>query len=318
MAYLIKRLDGRPKLAAAVMDVDIDVDQLKSLPNSAFAWEEKRAFPVHTAGHTLISCVYREGVANVPKHVDKALKEACDIYDIDTSLLTRQKVAAAPISPDDFLLPDIKKLRVTNAEQVKTAQEKLRSESFKLSAVSKATASARLMEKAASYGVQVHPDIKKMAGLTVTDTRELSRWLGARYEAAPLMHKESFQKLADTVNRLPAELRDRQQQMKLADAIQELDSLAGLQSYYNKRLPDPLMTVFNSTKIAGPGITLAGKFIPHERLASYPSSFYSDALGPDIIREASDNSGNMDTTRLAQILETLPLDMQRVLASQIH
>jgi hypothetical protein len=114
---------------------------------------------------------------------------------------------------------------------------------------------------------------------------------------------------------MPEELRDHAVQVKLASAIEELDVLAGLDRQWGRRLPDPHASVFNTTKSAGPGVTLAGRFIPMERMAAYPTSFYSDALGPDFVREATDRSGQLDMEKLSAVLSTLPVDMQRVLVS---
>lgn len=318
MAHLVRRVADRPKLAAALQDVDVDPAERDALPNDAFAWSEKRAFPIHSKEHTMLSRAYREGLPNVPSYVDRALKEACEIYGIDDAIYAHTKVAAAPASPDDFLLPDIRRLRVTEAGHVKIAEEKLRTESIKLSIEHRALASKRLIEKAAFFGVDVRAEIHKMAGMTVTERQPLVDWLEARCEAAPAEYKDGYQKLANAVKRLPAELRDRAQQIKLAEAIGDLDAMAGLDRHYDRRLPDPLMTVFNTSKTAGAGVTLAGRFVPIERVASYPSTFYSDVLGPDIVREASDVSGQMDPEKLAAILGTLPVDMQRMLSAQMR
>jgi len=318
MAHLVRRVSDRPKLAAAIQDVDVDREEYDKLPNTAFAWSEKRAFPIHTREHAMLSRVYSEGVQNLPAHAARAIKEACEVFEVDDDLFKRSKVAAAPESADAFLLPDIRRMRVTEASHVKEAEEKLRTEGQKLSIPHRALASRRLVEKAASFGVNVRDEVRKMAGLTVTDRQPLVDWLEARSEAAPAAYKDGYQKLANAVKRMPLELRERNEQIKLAEAIGDLDAMSGLNRHYDRRLPDPLMTVFNSCKIAGAGVTLAGRFMPIERVASYPSTFYSDILGPDIVREASDMSGQMDPQRLAQVLETLPVDMQRMLSAQMR
>lgn len=318
MAHLARRVADRPKLASALMEVEVDSDALAKLPDGAFAWPEKRAFPIHDPGHALMSCVYREDVANVPPHVDASLKEACEMYGIDRGLLARPKVAAAPRPDGDYLLPSIRRLLVTEPGHVKQAEERLRNERTKLSVVHRAQASERLVQKAAFFGVGLRPETHKSAGYTVTDTRTLADWLEARREAAPVEHKDGFQKLADAVKRMPAELRDRGEQIKIAEAIAELDHLADLEQHYDRRLPDPMMTVFNTDKVAGHGVMLAGRFVPVDRLASYEPSFYADALGSDIVREASDAAGQLDPHKLAMVLGTLPLDMQRVLSAQIR
>ena len=318
MAALMGRVANRPKLAAAIMDVDVDTDELAQLPNSAFAWPEKRAFPVHDAGHALMSCVYRENVAGVPDHVDRTLKEACEVYGIDRGLLAAPKVASAPPDERDYLLPGIRRLLVKDASQVKVAEERLFTEGKKLTLEHRAQASARLVEKAAFFGTNLRAETLKMAGYVITNTRELADWLEARREAAPVEYKDGYQKLATEVRRLPVELRDRREQIKLAEAIQEMDSLAGLDRHYNKKLHDPMATVFNTTKVAGQGVNLAGRFVPMDRLAAYDSNFYNDALGPDFVREASDAAGHIDPHKLAMVLGTLPMDMQRVLSAQIR
>jgi hypothetical protein len=318
MAHLVRRVSDRPKLAAALADVDVDIAERDALPDSAFAWPEKRAFPVHSRDHAMLSRTYREGLPGVPPYVDHALKTACEVYEVDEALWAVPKVAAAPAPDEDFLLPHLRRLRVTDASQVKVAEERLRTEGSRLSVVNRALAASRLVEKAAFHGVSVRAEILKMAGMTVTARRPLVDWLEARREAAPVEHKAGYDKLAAMARRLPEELRDRAQQVKLAEAIEELDTLAGLDRHYDRRLPDPLATVFNTEKTAGPGVTLAGRFVPMARVAQYPATFFSDVLGDDIVREASDGAGGMDPMRLAAVLETLPVDMQRLLSQHMR
>lgn len=318
----MRRVADRPKLASAVMNVEVDRAALDALPDSAFAWPEKRAFPIHDAGNTILSRIYREGMPNVPSHVDQALKEASEVYRVDEDLFARPKVAAAAEPEDNFLLPEHRRLRVTEASHVKTAEQKLRDEGKNLSVVNRALAASRLVEKAAFYGTDVRPEVYKMAGMTVTDTRALVDWIEARCEAAAPEHKAGYQKLAAVVHAHPSQLVDRNVQIKVAETLQELDEMAGLTRHYGRKLLDPMATVFNTDKRAnwtlGNGVTLAGRFMPMERLAAYDANFYSDILGPDIVREASDAAGQMDPTKLATILETLPVDMQRVLSAQMR
>jgi len=318
LGTLAKIAAERPKLAAAVMRFDVDVSELDTLPDDAFAWPEKRAFPVHSREHATLSQAYRVGVGGrVPAHVDATIKEALEVYGVDEGTFARAKVAAAPRADDasDYLLPDIKRLRVTEAGHVKTAADRLVQEGDRLSPGHRVLAGARLVEKAAFFGVRVSDEVRKMAGLVATSTPVLADWLEARSRATSDAFREGYDKLAAEVRRLPNELRDRGVQARLASAIEELDQLAGLDRLWGRRLPDPHASVFNTTKVAGPGVTLAGRFISMERMAAYPTSFYEDALGPDIAREATDRSGQIDVEKLAAVLGTLPVDMQRVLVS---
>ncbi len=318
LAVLARLVMGRPKVAAEIAETEIEPDTATALPDTAFAWPEKRAFPIHSREHTIISRVYRENLPAVPEYVDTALKQASEMYNVDETLFERTKQAAVIDDPEDYLLPDIKRLKVTCAEQVKVAEEKLINGYQKLSVEHRALACRRLLEKAAAYNVRLNPLMHKLAGYTMTSTQNLKDWIEARSEAAPAPYKEAFQKLAAAVKKLPAELRDRATQVKIAETITELDRRAGLSRHYGRRLPDPLQTVFNTEKVAGHGVDLNGTFVPTMRLAAYPATFYADVLGDDVVREAGDGRGGVDPWKLAAILETLPRDMKGILAQQIR
>lgn len=318
LGTLAKIASDRPRLASAMMSFDVDPSELDSLPDDAFAWPEKRAYPVHSREHATLSRAYRDGVGGkVPAHVDAAIKEALDVYGVDEALFARAKVASAPPPDDasDYLLPDIRRLRVTEAGHVKIAADRLVQQGDRLSPGHRVLAGARLVKKAAFFGVRVSDEVRKMAGLVATSTPILADWLDARGQATSAEFRDGYTKLASEVRRMPDELRDRGIQARLASAIEELDELSSLDRQWGRRLPDPHASVFNTTKVAGPGVTLAGRFIPMERMAAYPTSFYADALGPDIVREATDAGGQLDVEKLSAVLGTLPVDMQRVLVS---
>ena len=318
LAVLVNLVADRPKVAAAVADFDIQPAEVESLPDSAFAWAEKRAFPIHSREHAILSRVYRENTPNVPTHVDDLLKEAFDMYDVPEELFTREKRAAAPFNPDDYLLPTLKKLPVRSEEQVKTAEATLLADFQKLALIHRAEACKRLIDKAAQFNVKLDPLMHKLAGFTVTSTRKLTDWIDARAGASTGEHRAAFEKLADATKQLPPEIYNRTDQVKLAEVISELDQKAGLVKHYDRRLPDAMQTVFNTEKIAGHGVDLNGRFVTASQLASYPSTFYGDILGDDLIREASGPRGDMDPQKLAAILSALPRDMKALLASHLR
>ena len=255
---------------------------------------------------------------DVPPHVDDALKVACDVYGLSDEIFAREKAAAEPEDPADYLLPEMRRLPVRSAEEVKQAERTLLAGYQKLAFEHRAEACKRLVDRAAAHGVALDPLMHKLAGFTVSSTQTVKDWLGARREAAPPAYKEAFQKLADALAGQPAEVRDRAALVRLAEVIGELDKKAGLARHYDRRLPDPLQTVFNTTKVAGHGVELGGRFVPMQRLAEYPASFYGDVLGDDVVREAADGRGGLDPHKLAMILETLPRDLKSALARQMR
>ncbi len=318
LAVLVNLVADCPKIASMVADYDIEPDEAENLPDSAFAWQEKRAFPIHSREHTILSRIYRGNTPGVPPHVDAHFKEACEIYDIPDELFAREKTAAVEIDLDDYLLPDLKRLPVRNAEQVKTAETVLLADYQKLSLVHRAQACKRLMDKAAQFDQTLDPLMHKLAGFTVTSTRLLTDWIDARAGAATGSYRDAFEKLATATRKLPPEIHNRAEQIKLAEVIGDLDQKAGLVHHYDKRLPDAMQTVFNTEKIAGYGVDLNGRFVTANQLASYPGSFYGDILGDDLIQEASDVRGDIDPQKLSMILGTLPRDMKGLLASHMR
>jgi len=319
LAVLVRLVADRPAVEDLVKEAEVLPEELDTLPDTAFSWPEKRAFPIHSAEHTAMSRVYRENFRGaVPAHVDATLKEACEIYGLEDSLFDRTKIAALPDDPEDYLLPGMKRLPVRTAAQVKLAEEKLIAGYQKLSVEHRAQACKRLVDKAAALNVKLDPLMHKLAGFTVSSTAILKDWIEARKEASAEPYKAAFQKIADGLKGLPAEIRDREALVKIAEVVAELDKKAGLVKFYDRKLPDPMMSVFNTTKVAGHGVDLGGKFVSMDRLASYPSTFYGDVLGDDLVREASDGRGGMDPHKLAAILETLPRDMKMMLGQQMR
>jgi len=316
-ATLIPLLKDNPKVTEIIKTANIDHSEHDSLPSDAFAWPSKRLLPIHTREHTALSRVYREKMAAVPVEVDDALKTACDIFELDDNLFTNTKTAAAPPS-DDYLLPDIRKLPVRTAEDVKIAEHKLIQEYTKLSVQNRALACGRLVEKAAKFNIKLKPTTMKLAGFTVSSTDTLRRWLEARVEATKVAAvKKAFQKLSDGLNSYPTELTDRNELVKLASTVHILDEAGGLTKHYDRKLLDPLMTVFNTEKVASPGVDLNGQFVPMQRIASMDANFYKEALGDDsIVNEASDGMGGIDPQKMATIINTLPRDMKSALAVQ--
>lgn len=318
LAVLVNLVADRPKVAAFVGETDVDPAELDALPDTAFAWPEKRAFPIHSAEHAVMSRLYRENTSKVPAHVDDALKQAFEIYEVPDELFARQKVASAPVDPNDYIFPTQRRLPVRSAEQVKLAEEKLLDGYTKIPVANRADACQRLIEKAAEYGVQLNPTIHQLAGFTVSATSDAASWIEARKEAAAdPSHKAAFDKLAGAVKRLPAEVRDRSTLVKIATTLDELDQKAGLTKLYDRKLPDPMLTVFNTKKVAGMGVDLGGKFAPMSSLANRPAAFYGDVLGDDLLGEISDGGGSVDPHKLMAVLETLPVDMKQMLAQQM-
>lgn len=311
-----------PKVAAVAGSLDV-ADSADSLPSTCFADPNARLFPIHEKRAAVLSYAYARE-QTVPRFVMNNIKEALAAYDVDESTFEQQAVkTAAPLAPEECLFPATGSWPIRTAGEVKTAEAALHQEHAKLLPDARVEAYGRLYKRAQELGVALDATSHKYAGFVETDTRELRDSLRARAIVAEKRGSATievrtkiaaaYEKIAATLDGLPRTIRNRPQQVKLASAIAELDEHANVTTQYDRGVPDPVKTVFNTDKIArGDDIELGGKMFAISKLASLPASFYKDALGEDFASELAPG-GEVSSQKLAQILPTLPYDMKRSL-----
>jgi hypothetical protein len=311
LARVIRQHPGNDDL---IKTANIEPADLEKLADTAFAWRERRMFRIDTPEHAAVSRLYMEKQA-VPRDVVDACDKALAIYGVNVNL-AQEKTASVPDS--DYLLPHMRRLRVKTAGDVKLASEAIIRNQRTLDTESRAQASVNLIKKAAALNVRVPDSIMKFAGATMCDTRNLRDWLYARSEAAadPQI-KTAYEKLAEQAHHMPALSGNREDLIKVAAAIYELDDAADLTRHYDKRLPDPMSTVFNTDKIADDIVDLAGRQVPMETLLSTDPEIFRDVFGEDLAGEFIDESGAIDPEQLKVILPTVPYDLQKTLATQL-
>ena len=281
-------------------------NSVDTLPSAAFAWEDARRFPVHTKEDTLASIFYRSKVAfHVPPEVDIKLTNAALIYKIDRSVFNQLKTASS--RPVAYALPEEKRLPLGGIAQIKQAEEVLHRDVHVLSLEKRAEAFQNLYKAARRFQVRLLPKSIKMAGITMSDTAFIREWLEARSTAAAQeIHKEAYDKLAQGMQSLPRYVSDRPTLVKLASTIAELDTRAGLIPHYDRRLPDPLMTVFNMDKLAEPMCDVAGVDMPVSTLMQLPRDVWEQLDASEMADLAA--QGNPET--FMQAFSTLPLDIK--------
>lgn len=297
--------------AASFQEKTAEVD---SLPSSAFAWEDERRFPVHTREDTVASILYRSKVAYaVPEHVDEKLGHAADIYKLNEHMFEAEKVKVASIAKVAYALPEEERLPLGDMGQVKVAEHVLCRDFQKLRLEKRADAFSRLVEAAKEHDVELRPMALKMAGLTMSNTKTMRTWLEARAAASDGSVQQAFDKLASGLRKAPAYIQDRKTLVKLASTIEQLDTQAGLRKHYDRKLPDPLMTVFNTEKVATEMCDVAGTQVPCEELMALPPEIWEQVDAPEVAEVAQTG----DTAMFKQVFDTLPLDIKVVLQSQL-
>jgi hypothetical protein len=283
------------------------------LPSGAFAWEAERRFPVHTKEDTVASILYRSKVAGyVPIEVDTKLATAAKIYGIDVAVFNSTKIAAE--TEVTYALPEIKRLPLDTDAQIKVAEEVLCRDFTRLPTEMRADAFSRLVKAAGAHNLELRELTYKLGGLTVCDKAQLCDWLEARATAAPgEVQKVAFQKLADGLRKADEVISNRKDLVKVASAIYELDKQAGFEKFYDKKLPDPMLTVFNTTKVAEDMCDVAGKKVACAKLMGLPDSVWDQVDMPELAKIAE--SGDLSEFKLA--FATVPLDIKVVLRSYV-
>jgi hypothetical protein len=313
---LNQRIHQFPEADVFIKDAELDPDENEKVASTAFAWEERRLFRIDSPSQAALSRLYMEKQAGIPDEVIKRCDKALELFEIDMPL--REKVAAPVDDSDAYLLPGMKRFRVTSGEEVKLAADAILRNHKRMDTDTRAQASVNLAKKAAVYGTKIPSDILKFAGVTMCNTQTLRDWLEARTQVTmdpQIMH--GYQKLAEEVCKLPPICSDRDELIKVACVIQELDEASGVDKLYGNQVLDPLLTVFNTDKIADEIITLSGRQVPLDQLLSVDPDIYRDTFGDDLAEEFIDPTGAIDPEQLKIILPTVPMDLQQALAAQM-
>lgn len=315
---LAQRIREVPEFEPLIKSASLNAEDPVNLPTSAFAWEERRMFPLHTPEQAALSYLYATNkTAEVPPGVVDALTNALDLYGVKVPDTRVKQAAAAEPNLDDYLLPERRRWVVNSPELVKMAEEALRVNRGSLEIEERVQAAERLVKKAEAYGVKLAADTYRTAGRTMSDLETVRHWVEARADAAPEGVSSAFMKLANELSRVEAVSADRKALVKLASLIGELDRRAGFDTDARHRWYDPIDTVFNTNKIAEPVVELGGMNVPLSKLAALPSTIYADVFGDDVVPELSTGT-RLDAQKIAEVLPTMPSDLKSIFARQIR
>jgi hypothetical protein len=318
-------LQAHPAAYEFTKEAALDEDD-GDLPDSAFAWESERRYPIHEPQQAVLSALYTKIASKtVPPDVLMKIAEALQIYGVSDLIRDAAvKVAAEETAPEEYIFPGQQLYRVKTAEDLHQAEQRLLSQVPKMLSATRAAAFTGLYKRAVALGQPLQDSRSyQYAGMVQTDLRDLKDQLRARGSATKVAGaREAFDKLAEVVMGYPRLLSDRPVQVKLAQTIADLDSKAGLEPLYDRSLPDPLALVFNTDRRVKTGeqmIELGGEQFPLTQLAGMPATFYSDVLGPDFLEQIQTApGGNADPEMLATVLPTLPMDMKQLLAQKLQ
>lgn len=288
--------------------------EAEALPSTAFAWEDERRFPLHTKEDTLASVLYRSKLGSaVPSYVDDKMAKAIAVYGLEDHIFAA-KTASVPSQKVAFALEEDNRLPLGTPDQIKTAEQVLCRDYQRLPFEKRADAFSRLVLAAREHGVTLAPLSQKLAGMTICSTHTLRTWLGARAAVTEGPVQQAFDKLAEDLRVAPTYIQDRKDLVKLASTVNQLDSRAGLEKHYDRQLPDPLLTVFNTEKTAMLTVDLAGMQAPVAEIMQLPPEVWEQVDAPELAEIAA--SGDESTFK--QVFDTMPLDIKMALRGQLQ
>jgi hypothetical protein len=307
---LYRQVARMPALEAFVKEAAVVADEVGALPDTAFAWPAERKFPIHTPEHAALSFAYSKVASVLPTEVRSNIVQALEVYGVPEDTFAEQEMKVAS-DENDYLVPEHRLFPVKTAEQCKLAQDNLVRSLSKLDLEHRAIACGNLVKKADALGVELRPEVLQLAGLVVSSTKTAAQWLDARASQLPEgdTYKTAYETLANHIRKGPEELSERAGLLKVAAAIGELDEKSGLDKHYDRRLPDALRTVFNTEKLASKSVDLGGTYITVAKLAQLPASFWEDLGGKELGDEIAPG-GVVDQSKLATVVDTLPLDLK--------
>lgn len=308
-------LQSFPTIDGFIKNAELNPEENDARSGHAFAWPERRMFPIDSPDQAALSRLYMAKQAGIPGDVIGACDKALSIYGVEFPF--QQEKLAEVEDDSNYLLPQIKRFSVKTAEDVTLGAEAIVRNQRRMSVHDQAQASMNLVKKAVEHNERVPALMLKLAGMTVCDTQVLRDWLDARaLKTQDPQIGFGFAKMAEMAA-YPGFITDRSELIKLAEVIEELDEAAGLRPLYGQKLPNPLETVFNTEKMAAETLNLAGREVPIETILSVDPQVYADVFGPDVLQDLADAAGQLDPEKVMMVLPTMPRDLLNAFLAQV-
>lgn len=306
---LIGLIRDNPWAQERVKEANVDPSYGESLPNSAFAWEDRRMFPLDTSSNALVSYLYAEKQASaVPDSVKTAIVNALDVYGVPVETVrVSENETEKTAGNADFAFPEKQRWGMYSDNDVKLAEERLLQIDNEISFMEKTSAAVNIVKAARKHGIEPSIELLKLAGAVAGDINKTIDWLEVRAYVAEGDVSDYFSKLAADLGSVDPLCYSRDNLIKLAEAIDILDEAAGIKHLYNRSIPTPVDTVFNTEKKAEETVSINGKDVPLSKLEALPEQVWDHLLGEDV--EDVKTNGKIDIKKLALVVPTLPRDI---------
>lgn len=314
---VINLITQNPEFRKLTKHASLDIEENAQVPDTAFAWPERRLFRIDTRDNAVLSKLFIEKQASaVPTEVKTRCDNALRIYGLDPAKIKPRTVKTAALTR--YVFPTERAVPVKDAVSFKEASTMLSQQLRRMDPKTRAYVAIRLVKTGTDLGAEPPAWALQYSGITMCNIPRLIENIEARAAAtANPLFKYAFDRIAEALSAFGLSYYDDHSELtKLAEQLAQLDELAGLTSYYQRALPDPIVSVFNTTKVSEMLVTLAGVPVPIEKLLSVPTDVYAAIFGDDIVTEITTN-GELDPDKIAAVLPTMPADLLRVFLKQL-
>ena len=333
---LVRTRAGIPEFAK---EASVTEDEVEGLPDSCFAWPEKRAFPIDSKANAFLSSTYFLCTSNpessaIPEHVHDNLDSAADLFGIKEDLLKVASQFKDPktitVSPEDFGLyyrdedTVVKKYPLMDGDMVKAASEHFENHYSDFSLEDRRTISDNILLKAAQFGVVLDtPNVFKFSGCMGNLNKEklIDEVEKRAYRNQNTPFHEPYLELSEKLKGVDSY--DVASVRGLQETLVGLDKQAGIDRYYGRHYENPYEALYSSDadmgylqKTAEQTVNVGDTPVPLTSLLGVPPSLYEDVLGSGAKHELM-TGDSLDPVKLSSVLPTLPKPEAAFLVEQL-
>lgn len=316
-SHLYQILRDNATAAEFVKEASVPTEEeWDSYPDTAFADQSARAYPVIDEKHTALSILYANEYG-APAAVVDQLKIAAEIYGLDEDVFSPGKQlvkTAAEDVPATYLLPDQGLYPIYDEDTVKVAADYIVDNYGNMLHDDRLAYCDNLVKVASEFGVDIPDDVYRIAGKTHTDVPTLRNHVLARKAwARDAQVKVAYAKIEGYLSDLEPEILDEELQSTLVNLLYDVDKLANFDGRYGTRILDPVNAVYNTTKTAEINFAMGPYKITPQKLASIDPDVLGAIAGTDLVDAIKEADGSLDFQEAASILPTLPRDIQQTM-----
>ena len=307
----------------------LELDNLDSLPSSAFADVDSRSLPITDPANVYVSAAYYYGANDKNASVEARILKAAALFEIEEEVkelsesLSKNEKTASEMDGRPTWSVTIETAKGTQSasgtgiESLNKFAEVFAEDLFDLLSFDKKVECAKkIAAEADRLGGNTTDRVLEVSGRNVPDTQKLAQQVRARgVRISDDSLKSDLCKLANDLESSTG--KDIAGMFKVAEILSKIDTKYSLNRFYGKSIQDPFASVFNTkreeaVKLAGI-VEIGDKDYSSEELAEISQDVLKLALSADAQKAIGLGTDDFDPSKIA----TLDAQEKSVLASYL-